>query len=217
VVILGLVIFIIGNIFGFLLNILVHVIPHKLSCFSYDNIKNAFINKAISVFIILITGIVFYISYLYIGFSSLLIKALILDTILILVFIIDLKHKIIPNKVVLVSILFSVISFYCDNLSIINMLSGALVGGGIFFLLALIPKAIGGGDVKFMFAMGVFLGLGKILMATYIGVILGAVISIFLLVSKLKKKKDHIPYGPFLTIGCFISFHFYDQILNYLV
>jgi len=45
--------------------------------------------------------------------------------------------------------------------------------------------------------------------------ILGAIISIFLLITKLKNKKDPIPFGPFIVLGFFITFFWGEHIINW--
>ena len=97
-------------------------------------------------------------------------------------------------------------SFICD-ISFASSLIGMFVGGGVLFLLAFIPNAMGGGDIKWMLALGSFLGTQKVLIALFLAFIFAAVISILLLIFKIKGRKEFIPFGPFLAIGCFVSFH----------
>ncbi|MBC8061258.1 MAG: prepilin peptidase [Clostridiaceae bacterium] len=158
-------------------------------------------------FIVGITSVAVLISFLKFGLSSLFIKAMILNCILIVVSFIDFQHQVIPNNMVIITLLSGILfTFLCD-ITIVNSLIGMFVGGGVLFLLALVPNVMGGGDIKWMFALGSFLGTQKVMVALFLAFIFAAVISILLLVFKIKGRKDHIPFGPFLALGCFASFH----------
>ena len=95
----------------------------------------------------------------------------------------------------------------------INMLLGMLAGGGIFLLITLIgglfygKEAMGFGDVKLMGALGLYFGLSNIVVITLMSFLLGAVISIVLLGTGIKKSDEYIPFGPFIVIGTFISMY----------
>ena len=90
------------------------------------------------------------------------------------------------------------------------MLLGGLVGAGIFLLITLIggliagKEAMGFGDVKLMGAMGLFFGWMNIISVSLIAFLIGAIISIVLLVTKKKSTDEYIPFGPFIVIAAFI-------------
>lgn len=85
-----------------------------------------------------------------------------------------------------------------------------VTGAGIFLLITLIGGAIAGkeamgfGDVKIMGALGLVFGLSDIIMISVLSFLLGAVISIVLLVTKKKGTDEYIPFGPFIIIATFI-------------
>ena len=145
-----------------------------------------------------------------------LIKYLILTPMLLSVVIIDYKLQIIPNRLNLtmfeIGLLFAFL-YGLSNVAIsINMLLGMLAGGGIFLLITLLgglvygKEAMGLGDVKLMGALGLYFGLTNIIIVSLVSFLVCAVISIFLLVAKIKKSADeYIPFGPFIVIGAFIS------------
>ena len=90
-------------------------------------------------------------------------------------------------------------------------LLGMIAGGGIFLLITLIgsliagKEAMGFGDVKFMGALGLYFGFTNIIMITLMAFLFAAIISIFLLATKIKKKSEYIPFGPFIVVACFIN------------
>ena len=105
---------------------------------------------------------------------------------------------------------------------IVDFLSGTVyaiggelqkIGGGIFLFITLIggliygKEAMGFGDVKLMGALGLFFGQYNIIAVTLVSFLIGAILSIILLVSKIKKSDEYIPFGPFIVIASFISMY----------
>ena len=66
-------------------------------------------------------------------------------------------------------------------------------------------EAMGFGDVKLMGALGLYFGLSNIIVITLVSFLIGAILSIILLATKIKKMDEYIPFGPFIVIGTFIS------------
>ena len=157
-----------------------------------------------------------------------LIKYIILAPMLLSVFVIDYKYQIIPNRLNLTIFEIGLIMTFLYGLSdvaiSINMLLGMLAGGGIFLLITLLgglfygKEAMGFGDVKLMGALGLFFGLSNIIIITLLSFLIGAILSIVLLVSKIKKSNEYIPFGPFIVIGTFISIYIpFETIKNVLM
>lgn len=146
-----------------------------------------------------------------------LIKFLILTPMLLSVFVIDYKLQIIPNRLNLtifeIGFLFAFL-YGLSNVAItINMLLGMIAGGGIFLLITLLgglfygKEAMGFGDVKLMGALGLFFGLSNIIIITLVSFLIGAILSIILLATRIKKSNEYIPFGPFIVIATFISMY----------
>ena len=157
-----------------------------------------------------------------------LIKYMILAPMLLSVFVIDYKYQIIPNRLNLTIFEIGLIMTFLYGLSdvaiSINMLLGMLAGGGIFLLITLLgglfygKEAMGFGDVKLMGALGLYFGLSNIIIITLLSFLIGAILSIVLLVSKIKKSNEYIPFGPFIVIGTFISIYIpFETIKNVLM
>ena len=64
---------------------------------------------------------------------------------------------------------------------------------------------MGFGDVKLMGALGLYFGLSNIIVITLLSFLIGAILSIVLLATKIKKMDEYIPFGPFIVLGTFIS------------
>ena len=157
-----------------------------------------------------------------------LIKFIVLTPMLLSAFIIDYRLQIIPNRLNLtifeIGIIFAFI-YGLSNVAItINMLLGMLAGGGIFLIITVLgglfygKEAMGFGDVKLMGALGLFFGLSNIIIITLVSFLIGAILSIILLLTKLKKSNEYIPFGPFIVIATFISMYMpFEQIKNVLM
>lgn len=227
-------IFILGVLIGSFLNVCIYRIPRKepvvynrshcIHCkerlnfidlipvlsFIFLKGKCRYCNKQISIYypiVEFLTGIIFLITYLHIGFSSLLIKYLFIFAVLIIITFIDIEHKIIPNKLVFIFLIWSIgWQLFYPQLTWNNILSGAILGGGILLLTAIISRGgMGGGDIKLMFAAGLFLGLANTALALFLAFLSGSIVGIVLMLLRIKGRKDPIPFGPFLSFGIFVA------------
>ena len=145
-------------------------------------------------------------------------------SLLIIIFIFDLKWYLIPDKVLLwavgITAAFHLYSF-AFNLypkgQIFDFLFSAFGAAGFFLAIFLLTrgKAIGFGDVKLAFFMGLFLGWPKIVTALFLAFLIGAIIGLILIINKKKQMKSEIPFGPFLITGLFIALFWGEPILNF--
>ena len=157
-----------------------------------------------------------------------LIKYLIISPMLVSAFVIDYKHQIIPNRLNLtlfeIGIIFAFLYGLSDVAITFNLLLGMVTGGGIFLLITVIggiiygKEAMGFGDVKLMAALGLLFGLSNIIVITLLSFLIGAILSVLLLITKIKKSSEYIPFGPFIVIGTFISMYVpFETIKNILM
>lgn len=86
-----------------------------------------------------------------------------------------------------------------------------------FWLLTKIKngQAMGGGDVKLAFLIGLVVGFPNNILAIFLGFFTGALVSLGLIIFKLKSVKDIVPFGPFLIFGCFLALIWGEEILNF--
>ncbi len=145
-------------------------------------------------------------------------------TFLIVITIIDLKEMIIPDSLVITILILSTLhksTNYIINKTPINLLDslgGLMLAGGLFVLIILISNGgMGGGDVTLIAALGFILGVKYIFVTIFLSFILGAIISIFLLITTIKGKKDPIPFGPFIILGFMITMFWGDQLINWYI
>jgi len=156
---------------------------------------------------------------------------LFITSFLIVIFVYDLKHYIIPDKVIYPAViiaagfnLFNNIQYPISNiLSAFNFLIPAFLASGFFYAIVVITKGkgMGGGDVKLAFLMGLILGWPVIIFSVFLAFISGSVVGIYLILAGKKKMKSMIPFGPFLIFGTFAGLFWgrkiverYMEILN---
>jgi len=125
--------------------------------------------------------------------------------VLIIIFVYDFKHYLIPDIILTPAILLALI-FFSQNWF------AALIASGFFAFLVLISKEtwMGWGDVKLAVLMGLLLGWPNILLALFISFVFGAICGIILIAIKSKTIKSQMPFGPFLvgaTIICLYLNH----------
>jgi len=147
---------------------------------------------------------------------------------LIVIAFIDLEFQIIPDRITLPGILLGIIlgsTILFDPFFRLNLLGfkasliGLLLGGGLFYLIAILGEALfkkeamGGGDIKMMAMVGGFLGWKGVLLTTFLGSLFGSVIGILLIILKGKERGSKIPFGPYLALGAVLSLFFGEEFL----
>ena len=89
-----------------------------------------------------------------------------------------------------------------QQLTITEHLAAGLGGGLLFLLLTLLTKgAIGGGDIKLIATLGLWLGIRPLLSVIMYGFLTGGAAALFLLVTKQKKRQDYFAYGPYFALS----------------
>lgn len=142
-----------------------------------------------------------------------------------MLFIIDLKKWILPNKYVFALAVLGIIFHFLTDFTIMkesDLILGALTGGGFLFTIRMVANGIykqeslGLGDVKLMAAGGLWLGMHGILLAITVGAIFGLIHGIAIYAHKRFFKKEKIsfnrmslPAGPGFIIGLLISAFIY--------
>jgi len=179
----------------------------------------------------LLTGVIYVFALYKFGLSVEFLAAVYIMSILIAVFFIDAEHKIIPNSLVAAGIiggavlfvynLFNYVSFYMDR-HWWNPLAGMLAGSGILLLMAFLGRllfrtdeAMGMGDVKILAPIGLFLGWRLTILTLFLSVFAGGIISLILIILRIKKRTDTIPFGPYIVIAVLVSLFWGQYLLNW--
>jgi Flp pilus assembly protein protease CpaA len=121
----------------------------------------------------------------------------------------DLKHRLILNVITYPSVLVAVVlSEWSPGLTVTSAIIGAVGVAAFFFVQNIVSRgSIGLGDAKLGALVGAVTGAGPTgahlgaIYAVVAGVFIGGATAIVLLVTRIRRLKDPIPYGPFLCAG----------------
>jgi len=130
---------------------------------------------------------------------------------------IDLDHRLIPNKLTLPGATLAVVlvALTRSDALVEHLIAGLAAGG--FLLVAAIahPAGMGMGDVKLAAVMGLFLGraVGP---AMFVALIAGSVVGALIIARKGAKegRKTAIPFGPYLAFGGLVGLFAGDAIVD---
>jgi leader peptidase (prepilin peptidase) / N-methyltransferase len=130
---------------------------------------------------------------------------------------IDLEHQLIPNRITLPGIVVGFLTtFLGTRASWLDSLLGILIGGGILVAVVILSGGgMGGGDVKLSAMMGAFLGYKLVLLALFLAVIAGGAVALGLLSMGIRRRKDPIPFGPFLAASAAIALLWGERMLTW--
>ena len=88
-----------------------------------------------------------------------------------------------------------------------DRLIAAAAGGAAFLVLAILSRgALGGGDVKLIASLGLWLGTESLLFVTMAGIIFGGLSALLLMLLRLKKRKSAFAYGPYFALTALALF-----------
>lgn len=161
------------------------------------------------------TGLVFLLIFI---FQSLILN-FIIGFFLILIFIFDLKHYLVPDEIIYPAILITLFWRLVFNFQFLisNAIFSAVLAAASFGAIILFSKGkwMGWGDVLIVFLMGLFLGYPSILVALYSTFFIGAVVGLILIFLGKKGLKSEIPFGPFLVLGTFLALFFSQKLIDF--
>ncbi len=125
---------------------------------------------------------------------------------------IDIRHRIIPNRITYPAFLsfaaFVVLAWLFDGgTDPVRALIGSLSYAGVLFLVALISRGMGMGDVKLALVIGLVLGslgLRFVGVAAAVAVVFGGLGGIVALAAG-RDRKAMIPFGPYMAVGAVVA------------
>lgn len=144
-------------------------------------------------------------------------------SILILVIVIDIEHRLILHVVTVPTTLIAIfaLSWFLPDNNIRLAAVGALTGFGMFFLFFWIGErffgrgALGFGDVTLSMMMGAMLGFKFIIPTLVMGILIGGILSGLLLLFRIVNRNSYVPYGPFLAVAGMIMLVWGQPILDW--
>jgi len=176
------------------------------------------------------------------GLSSSFFIHFILISSLVVVSVIDLDHRIIPDVISLPGIGVGFLASFVKpveghndflvlfvfkglrgvlTMATLDSLLGIVIGGGLLYCVAVLfywatkKEGMGGGDIKLLAMIGAFLGWSSTVFTILVSSLIGSIVGVGLMVVKGADSKYAIPFGPFLSMGAVIYLFFGEEIIRW--
>ena len=143
--------------------------------------------------------------------------------ILYLVSITDIYDQMIPDSALLIAVILRIVWFFVtEPFSLGGVLR--LIGNGLSVSLPLLVlvllmekvrgmEMMGGGDIKLLFVMGIYIGWANNLLALFVGCLTAIIYGL------IKQKKEgegvYLPFGPFLSLGAVVALLLGDGLIQW--
>ena len=149
----------------------------------------------------------------------------IIASFLIVIFVYDLKHYIIPDKIIYPAIIVSAVWYAAAKIffnlytggEILKIACAALASAAFFLFIVLVSRGkwMGAGDIRLAFLMGLFLGWPGVLVALSLAFYGGAIVGLGLIAFGKKKFKSEVPFAPFLVAGTFLALFWGNELAGW--
>jgi len=172
----------------------------------------------------LATAVIFALLYWHYGLSAELGVMAFYACLFIIIFVIDLEHSLILNKVVypgmVAALLLALYPWPWFSESIGMRVAYAALGGAagfaIFLLIAIVSRGgMGWGDVKLAALIGLATGFPLVFVAIIMAAILGGIVAVALMIAKKRNRREMIPFGPFLALAAMVTLLWGSNILSW--
>jgi leader peptidase (prepilin peptidase) / N-methyltransferase len=247
---LTLVIFLIGLLVGSFLNVCIYRLPRRESlnwpgshCTSCDRPLSWYENIPLASWIALrgrcrtcratisatypvveaITGLVWVAAFVLYGLTPLFAVRVAFACAMIVLFAIDLRHRILPNVVTVPGVVAGFVASLWLPPGWLSSLLGLLMGGGVLFLIGEIyyrtrgVEGMGMGDVKMLAMIGAFLGWPLMILTLIIASFTGALVGGVMIASGRGGMQAALPFGTFLAVGALVAAVAGDPILAWYI
>jgi leader peptidase (prepilin peptidase)/N-methyltransferase len=181
----------------------------------------------------LVTAVLFTFLYWHYGLGWELALIIFYCLIFIALLVIDLEQGLLPNKIVYPAMIIALlvaglgtifgfkpvyIASWGFRLWIVNVVIGGLIGLVLLLIPALLYRGgMGWGDIKLAALIGFVTGFPLVILAIFLAVIVGGLVAGFLLLLKIKKRKDAIPFGPFLAGAAMLTIFWGNNLLGWIM
>jgi len=169
-----------------------------------------------------LTGALFLAAY-WMFEPPVLYQRLVFGCAMIVLFVIDLEHRILPDVITLPGIILGfALSFFMPP-GWLDSLLGIILGGGSLWLIGEVyfrlrhEEGMGFGDVKMLAMIGAFLGWKLMLLTLVLSSFLGSAIGLGMIAIRLGDLKYALPFGSFLAIGAVCASVVGDRIVHWYV
>ena len=169
----------------------------------------------------LVTPLLFLAQYSQVGWGALLAVRLVFSSAMVVLFVIDLQHRILPNLITVPGIGVGLAVALVVEPGWRAAVLGVLIGGGGLLLIAEIyyrlrhEEGLGMGDVKMLAMIGAFLGWQQMLVTLLLASLLGSVVGIGMIALGLGDSKYALPLGSFLALAAIVTTATGDPIVQW--
>jgi leader peptidase (prepilin peptidase)/N-methyltransferase len=129
----------------------------------------------------------------------------------------DLERRLIPNRLVYPAMLLAMaVSWAWPDRNVAQVFAG----GGLAFAIMLIVYIVslgrfGFGDVKMAALMGLAAGFPAMLVGLFFTAISAGLVAALLLLTRVVRRGQYIPYGPFIALGAIIALLWGNAIIDW--
>lgn len=168
----------------------------------------------------LITGLLFVSSFVFLQQNMVEYVLIVLFiSLMVIITVSDMYYQTIPDIFLIIFLPFIfVLRIYNPIDMWYDGIIGGVVGFGFLFFIALYGKirfkkdAMGGGDIKLYFIIGIVLGYQTVILSLFFAALFGLLYSI-----ATRKKSGHMPFVPFIFAGSMLTYFFGSGIIEWYV
>lgn len=114
----------------------------------------------------------------------------------------DLEQQVIFDRQLVPFAVLGLLSLPLLGRPVLDHIFAAAVGFAVFLAIAVLTRgAVGGGDIKLVAALGLWLGSDQLLAVVAAGIVLGGLAALVLLATGRRKRGEMFAYGPYFTIA----------------
>jgi leader peptidase (prepilin peptidase)/N-methyltransferase len=167
------------------------------------------------------TGALFALHYWRFGWEPILVPRLLFACALLVLAVIDLRHRILPNPITLGGTLVGFLFSLALPPGWLASLIGLAIGGGVLFVVGEVYfrvrgiEGMGMGDVKMLAMIGAFLGWKAVLVTMVLGSLAGALVGMVLLLARKGDMQYALPFGTFLAAAALVASFFGDALIDW--
>jgi leader peptidase (prepilin peptidase)/N-methyltransferase len=139
---------------------------------------------------------------------------------LVVVSFIDLDHQIIPNAITLPGIPLGLLAgLLLGEPPLLDRVMGTLLGAGFLYLVLFYggalcgQEAMGEGDLNLIALVGAFLGWKAVAVTILLGCLFGSAVGLALMAVRRLGRRQHIPFGPFLSLGAVVALYWGERLI----
>ena len=158
-----------------------------------------------------ITAIVFLAHWYAFGPTALFAARLVFGCALIVLFMIDLEHQILPDVITLPGIVVGIVLSLVLPPGPLESLIGVLLGGGLLWAIAEAwfrlrkVDAMGFGDVKMLAMVGAWLGWKMVILTFVLSSMMGGLVGVMLIASRRADMATRVPFGTMLAVAAMMA------------